>query len=146
MPDGRIIAAVQSTLDIDGKSKKQARFTRLVSFDPATGKTAMYGYPIDVAAYSKNSDAKVGDIVALDNQHILLIEQGSDKDGKLRNLIYKVDLRKASDLTAFDKPERTRSLMTSKRWRSAVLCLPTKRWWLICVSSAGSKKKRKGWR
>ena len=67
MPDRRIIAAVQSTLDIDGKSKKQALFTRLVSFDPATGKTAMYGYPIDSAAYSKNSDAKIGDIVALDN-------------------------------------------------------------------------------
>ena len=50
MPDGRIIAAVQSTLDIDGKSKKQALFTRLVSFDPATGKTAMYGYPVDSAA------------------------------------------------------------------------------------------------
>ena len=44
MPDGRIIAAVQSTLDIDGKSKKKALFTRLVSFDPASGKTAMYGY------------------------------------------------------------------------------------------------------
>lgn len=26
----------------------------------------MYGYPIDSAAYSKNSDAKIGDIVALD--------------------------------------------------------------------------------
>lgn len=35
----------------------------------------MYGYPIDSAAYSKNSDAKIGDIVALDNQHILLIER-----------------------------------------------------------------------
>lgn len=104
MPDGRIIAAVQSTLDIDGKSKKQSLFTRLVSFDPATGKTAMYGYPIDSAAYSKNSDAKIGDIVALDNQHILLIEQGSDKNDGMRNLIYKVDLSKASDLTAFDKP------------------------------------------
>ena len=103
MPDGRIIAAVQSTLDINGKSKKQARFTRLVSFDPATGKTAMYGYPIDSEAYSKNSDAKVGDIVAIDNQHILLIEQGSDKNDAMRNLIYKVDLSRATDLAAFDK-------------------------------------------
>lgn len=102
MPDGRIIAAVQSTLDIDGKSKKKAVFTRLVSFDPATGKTAMYGYPID-DVYSKNSDAKIGDIVALDNNHILLIEQGGDKDDVMRNNIYKVDLSKASDLASFDK-------------------------------------------
>ncbi|MCS2149302.1 esterase-like activity of phytase family protein [Scandinavium manionii] len=102
-PDGRIIAAVQSTLDIDGKSKKKALFTRLVSFDPATGKTAMYGYPID-NVYSKNSDAKIGDIVALDNDHILLIEQGGDKDDVMRNNIYKVDLSQASDLAAFDKP------------------------------------------
>jgi len=105
MPDGRIIAAVQSTLDINGKSKKQARFTRLVSFDPATGKTAMYGYPIDSEAYAKNNDAKIGDIVALDNQHILLIEQGSGKDDAMRNLIYKVDLSRATDLAAFDKPD-----------------------------------------
>jgi len=105
MPDGRIIAAVQSTLDINGKSKKQARFTRLVSFDPATGKTAMYGYPLDSEAYAKNNDAKIGDIVAIDNQHILLIEQGSGKDDAMRNLIYKVDLRRATDLAAFDKPD-----------------------------------------
>lgn len=103
MPDGRIIAAVQSTLDIDGKSKKKALFTRLLSFDPATGKTAMYGYPID-DVYSKNSDAKIGDIVALDDQHILLIEQGGDKNDVMRNNIYKVDLSQASDLSAFDQP------------------------------------------
>ncbi len=52
MPDGRIIVAVQSTLDIDA-NKKKALFTRLVSFNPASGKTAMYGYPIDSAAYSE---------------------------------------------------------------------------------------------
>jgi hypothetical protein len=104
MPDGRIIAAVQSTLDINGNSKKKARFTRLMSFDPATGKTKMYGYPIDSTAYSKNSDAKIGDIVALDNKHILLIEQGSDKNDAMRNLVYKVDLSSATELAAFDKP------------------------------------------
>lgn len=103
MPDGRIIAAVQSTLDINGKSKNQARFTRLVSFDPATGKTAMYAYPIDIRAYGKNSDAKIGDILAVDNQHILLIEQGRSKDDAILNLIYKVDLSRATDLAAFDK-------------------------------------------
>lgn len=71
-----------------------------MSFDPATGKTAMYGYPVDSAAYSKNSDAKIGDIVALDNHTILLIEQGEDKNDAMRNLIYRVDLSKASDLAA----------------------------------------------
>lgn len=106
LPNGRIIAAVQSTLDINSKSKKQARFTRLVSFDPVTGKTAMYGYPIDTTAYSKNSAAKIGDIVAIDNQHILVIEQGRDKDDALRNLVYKVDLSRATELSAFDKPDK----------------------------------------
>ena len=103
MPDGRIIAAVQSTLDINGKSKNSARFTRLVSFDPATGKTATYGYPIDIEAYKKAKDAKIGDIVALDNQRLLLIEQGADKDKNMRNRIYLVNLGQASDLTPFDQ-------------------------------------------
>lgn len=102
MPDGRILAAVQSTLDVEGKSKNKAQFTRLVSFDPASGKTVMYGYPIDIDSYKKAKDAKVGDIVAVDNQHILLVEQGSDKDKQMINKIYLVDLSQATDLTNFD--------------------------------------------
>ncbi len=63
MPDGRIVPPMQSTLDIDGKSKKKALFTRLVSFDPAERKNRNVRLSIDSAAYSKNSDAKIGDIV-----------------------------------------------------------------------------------
>ncbi len=103
MPDGRIIAAVQSTLDIEGKTKGTALFTRLVSFDPATGKTAMYAYPLDADVYKKTGDAKIGDIVALDNHRLLLIEQGGDKNKTMRNRIYRVDLTQATDLTEFDK-------------------------------------------
>lgn len=102
MPDGRILAAVQSTLDVDGKSKNKAQFTRLVSFDPRSGKTAMYGYPIDIDRYKKAKDAKIGDVVALDNQRILLIEQGTGKDKTMINKIYLVDLAQASDLSTFD--------------------------------------------
>ncbi|ELY2741131.1 esterase-like activity of phytase family protein [Cronobacter turicensis] len=105
MPDGRIIAAVQSTLDIDGKTKNTARFTRLVSFDPATGKTAMYGYPIDIDVYKKAKDAKIGDIVALDDHRLLLIEQGGDKNKTMRNRVYVVDLSNATDLSALDNTQ-----------------------------------------
>lgn len=101
LPDGKILGAVQSTLNIDGKSKNKATFTRLVVLDPATGKTAMYGYPIDTH-YKKASDAKIGDVVALNNHEVLLIEQGKDKDKVMHNRIYKVDLRHATDLTPFD--------------------------------------------
>lgn len=102
LPNGDLIMALQSTLDIEGKSKNQARFTRLVVFNPATGASRMLGYPIDIERYKKAKDAKIGDIVALDNQRILLVEQGADKDKQMQNRIYLVDLSKATDLTAFD--------------------------------------------
>ena len=50
----------------------------------------------------KAKDAKIGDVVALDNQRILLIEQGTGKDKTMINKIYLVDLAQASDLSAFD--------------------------------------------
>ncbi|WPD75804.1 esterase-like activity of phytase family protein [Dickeya fangzhongdai] len=102
MPDGRILAAVQSTLDIEGKTQNKALFTRLVSFDPATGKTAMYGYPLDAAQWKKTGDAKIGDMVELNDHEVLVIEQGADKNKVMHNLIYRVDLSQASDLSALD--------------------------------------------
>ncbi|NKI73429.1 esterase-like activity of phytase family protein [Dickeya sp. CFBP 2040] len=102
MPDGRLLAAVQSTLDIEGKTQNKALFIRLVSFDPSTGKTAMYGYPLDVDRWKKTGDAKIGDMVALNDHDVLVIEQGTGKNKVIHNLIYRVDLRDASDLTTFD--------------------------------------------
>lgn len=102
MSDGSILAAVQSTLDIEGKTQNKARFTRLVSFDPATGKTAMYGYPLDADQWKKTGDAKIGDMVALNDHEVLVIEQGVDKNKVMHNLIYRVDLSQASDLSALD--------------------------------------------
>ncbi|MGL4602080.1 MAG: esterase-like activity of phytase family protein [Plesiomonas sp.] len=105
LPNGKILIAVQSTLDINGKSKNIAQFTRLVSFDPTTGQTTMYGYPIDVTNYTAAQDAIVSDIVAIDNQHILLIEQGKNKNKQMMNKIYLVDLTQASDLTPLDNSD-----------------------------------------
>ncbi|PKH26751.1 hypothetical protein CIG19_02865 [Enterobacterales bacterium CwR94] len=103
LPDGRIIAAVQSTLDIEGKTRNTSPVIRLLSYDPASGATKMYAYPIDSNQYVKNSDAKIGDLTTLDNRHVLLIEQGKDPAGKMHNRIIQVDIGDASDLTAFDE-------------------------------------------
>ena len=99
LPSGKIIAAVQSTLDIEGKTAKSATFIRLLELDPQTGKTRMLAYPLESGFYKKNKDAKIGDLVAVDEQTLLVIEQGKDKDKQMHNRIYRLDLAKATDLS-----------------------------------------------
>lgn len=97
-PGGKVYAAVQSTLDIDGKTKGSALFTRIVEFDPASGAVRQLAYPIDVEAYKKTGDAKLGDLVAVGDTQMLLIEQGKDKRGNMRNIVYAIDIAAADDV------------------------------------------------
>lgn len=98
-PNGKVYAQVQSTLDVDGKTKGTAQFLRLVEYDPNTSATRMLAYLHDVSSYKKSSDAKMGDLFAIDDGRFLELEQGKDKDGNLRNLVYEIDIRGATDLT-----------------------------------------------
>ncbi|WP_432736333.1 esterase-like activity of phytase family protein [Maridesulfovibrio sp. FT414] len=98
-PSNKVMGAVQSICDIDGKpAESKAPFTRLVLLDPETGKTSMYAYPVDVDAYKKCMDVKIGDLHAVSDTEFLIIEQGKGKDG-LRNIIYLIDIKDATDLT-----------------------------------------------
>jgi|GEM_PF-75392 len=98
-PSGKVIAAVQSVLDVDGKTSKTACFTRLVEFDPQTKKTKMFAYPVDVSQYKSPKDCKIGDIYAVNDNLLLVIEQGTLKDKTMSNVIYKADLSKATDIS-----------------------------------------------
>ncbi|MBN2692784.1 MAG: esterase-like activity of phytase family protein [Burkholderiaceae bacterium] len=109
-PNGNLLAGVQSILkmpdakDSNGKTQKttKAEFTRLVQIQP-DGATRMYAYPLTDAngtlPYSKNKDAKIGDLVALDDTRYLIIERGTQADGKDHNMIFIIDLSGAADLT-----------------------------------------------
>lgn len=98
-PSGLIYVEEQSPLNIDGKAGATAQFTRIVQLDPKTGKTKMFAYPIDVEAYKSPNDAKIGDIYSISDTKFLMIEQGENRDKKMRNLIYLVDIKDATDLT-----------------------------------------------
>ncbi|MGL5594586.1 MAG: esterase-like activity of phytase family protein [Cetobacterium sp.] len=101
--NGNIYAAVQSTLNVDGKTKDTAIFTRILKINPATKEVKTFAYPID-KNYKSNSAAKIGDIYAVDEDKLLVIEQGKQK-GKMENLIYLVDFSKADDITSLGNLE-----------------------------------------
>lgn len=98
-PSGKIFVSVQSVLDVEGQTSKTATFTRIIEFDPKTEEVKTYAYPINTSDYKSPKDCKIGDIYALNDNTLLVIEQGKLKDGTMSNLIYKADLSKASDIT-----------------------------------------------
>ena len=98
-PSGKVLVAVQSVLDIEGETKKTSLFTRIVEFDPETKESKMYAYPVEVNDYNSPQDCKIGDISAIDDNTLLVIEQGKDKDKNMQNYIYKVDLSDCTDIT-----------------------------------------------
>lgn len=61
-------------------------------------------YPIDVDDYKKAGDAKIGDLVAFSDTRLLLIEQGKDKHGTMRNIVYALDISDTDDLSAVRTP------------------------------------------
>ena len=93
---GRVFALIQSPLNVDGKTAKTAKYTRIVEFDPITKETTMYAYPVDTG-YKNTGAAKIGDITSIGKGQFLMIEQGK-QHGEMQNLIYKVDLNGATPI------------------------------------------------
>ncbi len=101
-PNGTLVVMEQSILNLkklNKSSNKTAKFCRIAFINLKTGKIKTIGYPIDFEAYKKPGDAKLGDIVAINDNEFLIIEQGKDKNKKMRNLVYKFDVTDAQDIS-----------------------------------------------
>lgn len=108
-PNGKIYAMVQSTLDVPDAAAKsvkdKALFTRIVEIDRSGGEanptTKTFAYPLNPADWQdgKSGKAKLGDLVAVDDSHFLIIEQGAFKDNLIHNKIFLVDISAASDIS-----------------------------------------------
>ena len=102
-PSGKLYAAVQSTLDVDGKTRNSARFIRIVELDPATGATRQFAWPVNFEHFRRAGDEKLGDLVAIDDTRFALIDQGDGKRG-MRNAIYVIDIAGADDISTLTTP------------------------------------------
>ncbi|WBW97828.1 esterase-like activity of phytase family protein [Oceanirhabdus sp. W0125-5] len=99
-PNGKIYAAVQSILDIKGETYDTGTFIRVLEINPMSGETREFAYPHDIEEYKRTRDGKIGDMYAISDNKILLIEQGKSKKGK-RNMLYLIDISGADDISEF---------------------------------------------
>ncbi len=113
---GKSIEVVDSSdMDQDGKNNDKvkvrdfAQFTRWIEFDPTTETSKLYAYPLTHALAAKGDkwdrnrtgSAKLGDLVALGNGRFIVIEQGADASGTVRNFLMLVELpANATDIAA----------------------------------------------
>jgi hypothetical protein len=105
-PGNKVVAAVQSILDNEGDLKaSKAPFIRLVELDPATGAVRTLAYPHDVDAYKSSAAAKIGGLQAVTDTKFVLVEQAKGKDGKMRNVLYLVDISGATDISGKTAPD-----------------------------------------
>jgi hypothetical protein len=99
---GSYAGSTVCTTDIGSKKRveRYSRFTRWVEFDPSTETSKMYAYPLDCNDYAdgRTGNAKLGDMVSLGHGKFIVIEQGADATGKVRNRLMLVELGKATDI------------------------------------------------
>lgn len=96
---GRVVAFTQSALDNpDGpkdKTSKESRVVRVLSFDPAAGKTAAeFAYVLE-----PDGSDKIGDVCADGAGGLLVLERDDEVGPKAKKRIFRVRLDRATDIS-----------------------------------------------
>lgn len=113
---GKSVEVVDSgDLDQDGKKDDKvkvrdfAQFARWIEFDPKTETSKLYAYPLSYPLAAKGEkwdrnrtgSAKLGDLVSLGNGKFIVVEQGADSAGAVRNFLMLVEVpAAATDIAA----------------------------------------------
>lgn len=154
---GKSVETLDSAdLDQDGKRNDKvkvrdfAQFARWIEFDPKTETSKLYAYPLSYALAgdkwdrNRSGSAKLGDLVALGNGRFIVIEQGTDASGAVRNFLMLVELpADASDIAAIgielEKNSIDASTPSALNWSQVVKLKKTV---LLDLNAAGWKAEK----
>lgn len=140
-------------LDQDGKKTDKvkvrdfAQFARWLEFNPVTETSRIFAYPLTYALAAsggkwdrnRTGSAKLGDVVALSNGKFLVIEQGADSTGAVRNFLMLVEIpAQATDIRNDGYELEMNSIdgtsTTPHPWASVI---PMKKTVLLDLNAAG---------
>jgi hypothetical protein len=144
---------VLDTQDLDGDGKTNdkvkvrdfAPFARWVRLDPTHDTTKTYAYPLSYplagTTWDRNrtGSAKLGDLVALGDGRFIVIEQGADASGAVRNFLMLVEIpSNATDIgalgTELEQNAISPTVASSVAWTAVV---PLKKRVLLDLNAAG---------
>ncbi|MFZ5425860.1 MAG: esterase-like activity of phytase family protein [Thermodesulfobacteriota bacterium] len=94
-PSGKVFTMMRGVLFSGGKP---GLFSRIVEFDPDTERVRQLCYPIDLETFEDPARVVTGDPVAFADKRLLVLEQGVDKEGRARSLVFAVDLTTAHNI------------------------------------------------
>ncbi|MFP5221807.1 MAG: esterase-like activity of phytase family protein [Acidobacteriota bacterium] len=92
---GKVYTMMRGVLFSQGKP---AIFSRIVELDPDTERVRQIPYPIDEDIFTDPASVATGEVVAFADKRVLVLEQGIDKEGRPRSLVYAADLTQAHNI------------------------------------------------
>ena len=94
-PTGKVYTIMRGVLDLNGTS---AKFSRIVEVDPDTERVRQLPYPVEEDIFADPSQVITAEPVAFGDKRLLVLEQGTDKEGRPRSLVFAADLTRASNI------------------------------------------------
>jgi len=117
-PVGKVHTMMRGVLSVDGVP---AVFSRIVEFDPDTERVRQLAYPIDTETFPDRAQVATGDPVAYADKKVLVLEQGIDKEGKPRSLVFAADLSQGHNISRVfnDAGKPAEVLVDPAQWAKA---------------------------
>ena len=124
-PTGKVYTIMRGVLFVEGKP---AIFSRIIEFDPDTERVRQLPYPIDDETFPDPAAVSTGEVVAFADKRLLVLEQGLDKNGKARSLVFSVDLTQTHNINRVynDARQPLEVLREKAQWRKQNLNLARK--------------------
>lgn len=98
--DEHLFALLEAPMEVSGQAVLyDEKFIRMLELDLKSGKTRILAYQCDESVYGTAMKIKLSDLASIDNENFLVVEQGKDKNQNYRNVIYKINIADATDIS-----------------------------------------------
>lgn len=134
-PPGKLYTIMRGPLFWEGKP---AIVSRIIEFDPDTERVRQLAYPLDLETFADPAQLATSDIVAVADKRVLVLEQGLDKDGKPRSLVFAADLTQAHNINRVfnEAGQPAEAMRDGAQWRKADL-RPARKTLVLDLQAAG---------